>query len=206
MSKKGGVWLRNKKTLSIILIAILLISITGCSGPDPKETVEAYLETVKKGELEESEKYLVDGGSGADEDNDLDEESEELLDEISNNIFSKIEYELSDSEVDGDKAKVEAKITAPDLEKVFYEVFGDSFMMTLMEFMDEEGEIDEEELEKRMMDKFKNILNKEDLETVTQNVKINLEKKENEWLIVMDDDLLNALSGNLFSTIDLLTQ
>lgn len=194
-----------KKVISVFLIAFLTISMTGCVKNHPQDTVESYLNAIKSGELGNLDEYLLEG-------KEKNEEYEFILkDEFEQamiNAYSKLEYEILSTEIEGDNAKVEAKIKSPDLgsamEDTIMEVIPKLLEDAFNEAFNENAEdnFDEEATQKEIEETFTNKINKDKLPMVENTVKIKLVKKDKEWLIDLDKEFSNALSGDLEKSLD----
>ena len=124
------------------------------------------------------------------------------------NAYSKLEYEILSTEIEGDNAKVETKIKSPDLgsamEDTIMEVIPKLLEDAFNEAFNENAEdnFDEEATQKEIEETFINKINKDKLPMAENTVKIKLVKRDKEWLIDLDKEFSNALSGDLEKSLD----
>lgn len=195
-----------KRIISIFLIILLTFTVVGCNKNNPEDTVESYLNAIKNGDIENLEQYVVE----EDDDNNLELSEIDEDDKIKkafSKAYSKLEYEVLNVETNGDKAKVETRIKAPNLGEVMSAtlaeilpgVFEDAFEESFSE--NPEETFDETALEKQMIDVFAKNINKDDISLVENTVKIDLVKEDDKWLIKVDENLENGLTGNLIEAL-----
>lgn len=195
-----------KRIISIFLIILLTFTVVGCNKNNPEDTVESYLNAIKNGDIENLEQYVVE----EDDDNNLELSEIDEDDKIKkafSKAYSKLEYEVLNVETNGDKAKVETRIKAPNLGEVMSAtlaeilpgVFEDAFEESFSE--NPEETFDETALEKQMIDVFAKNINKNDISPVENTVKIDLVKEDDKWLIKVDENLENGLTGNLIEAL-----
>ncbi len=182
-----------KKNLQVTLIFILAIALTGCLGVSPDSVTIDFLTAVKDGDFDSVSKYIkLDGGDEFRDElvsgQDLDDEKRVEL------IFSKLSWEILSSDSSGDDASVEAKITSIDMVSVVTDVMGKIMPLAFASAFDEDA--DDSNIEELTEQYFENALSDPDAPTVTSDITIKLVKEDGDWLIVPDDDLLNALTGN----------
>lgn len=195
-----------KRIISIFLIILLTFTVVGCNKNNPEDTVESYLNAIKNGDVENLEQYVVE----EDDDNNLELSEIDEDDKIKkafSKAYSKLEYEVLNVETNGDKAKVETRIKAPNLGEVMSAtlaeilpgVFEDAFEESFSE--NPEETFDETALKKQMIDVFAKNINKDDISLVENTVKIDLVKEDDKWLIKVDENLENGLTGNLIEAL-----
>lgn len=179
-----------KKILSFLLIAMLTLGLSACNqGEKPEKVVEDYFSAVKSADVETIGKLVEDGLS--DENKEVSEEEKELV----KKIFDLISVDVvGDAKIEGKTAKVDTKITAPDMKMVFENVLA-KLIPKVMEDAFKGKEMSEEELDKLFKEHFLKQLDSKDLTMVTSEVELNLVKKDNSWVIVEDEVLENAVSG-----------
>ena len=108
-------------------------------------------------------------------------------------VFSKVDYQIVSSNVDGQNATVKAKVTSLDLPRIYGKVVGE-MMPTLMAaaFANKT-----DDTKSQLMQSFVNALNDPNAPKTTTDVDIKLVKGDKGWLIEPTDDLLGALTGNM---------
>lgn len=191
-----------KRILSLVCVFIMVFTLVSCGGESPEQAVNNALTAVKKLDEDTIERYFgEDDLLGSD---DVDDDIEDIIDtdESSKLLIEKLSFDVLSSEIDGDRAVVETEITNIDLQSIFIEYLEESFEIIMARAFDAEADEDDEELEVELEQLFTNLLSDEDNELVTSTVDINLLKDESGWKIDLDDDLLDAIFGGLFSMID----
>lgn len=191
-----------KKRLSLVCVFIMVFTLVSCGVESPEQAVNNALTAVKKSDEDTIEKYF--GEDDLLDSEDVDDDIEDIIDtdESSKLLFEKLSFDVLSSEIDGDRAVVETEITNIDLQSIFIEYLEESFDIIMARAFDAEADEDDEELEEELEQLFINLLSDEDNELLTSTVDINLLKDENGWKIDLDDDLLDAIFGGLFSMID----
>lgn len=175
----------------------MVFTLVGCSSASPDATVSNYLDSFKNGKVEEADKYIT-ATSDTDETEIIDNENPEV-DAAMKNAYSKLTYKILDSTIDGDKASVETEITAPNLGVIFTELLQEAIPLAFASAFSEDADDEMDELMNTMLiDK----LNDEDLSMITKTVDIKLVKENNTWLIDIDDNLLDAMTGNMSAIAD----
>ncbi|MFZ7121344.1 MAG: hypothetical protein ACOWWH_10375 [Eubacteriaceae bacterium] len=198
-----------KKTFLILLILLLLLSLTACSTAKPENAVSSFLDAMKNGNTEKLYDYIntaQDDSSQMFNEEDMDEifsNEDEAIDKVFKSAYNKLEYEILGSEINGDNAIVETKISAPDFASIFSEIIEESFTLALSSsFSTDTEEYNEEEMDELMNNMIVEKFSSDDLPMVENTVKINLIKSDNGWLIDPDEDFYNALTGNLLTLGD----
>jgi hypothetical protein len=191
---KGELKEMLKKVTLLLLCLILSFAMIGCSGPKPEESVKGYFDALKKQDIQAAQTLMQNGS----EDISTDAQQENIL----KLIFSKLSYEIVSSTVDQNTAVVKVKVTAPDLATVtgnmFNELLGQLLNLAFSGVEDIEAksaQLSEEYLTKALTDP-KVLL-------VTSEVDINLVKDSNtkKWLIVSDEKLADAITGNFITAM-----
>lgn len=186
-----------RKILCLALVVVLAFGLVGCgSGESAEQAVGNALDAIKSMDKEGIEKYIdydeLVEAEKSDEEADL--ESEEMI----KLVFEKLEYNIVSSEKNGDTALVTTEITNINMAKVFGEFIMEAFSLAF-------SDIEEEEMNSKMMEIFTNLINREDNEMVTITVDINLKKINDEWKIDMSDELSNAIFGGMVEAMDSLS-
>jgi uncharacterized lipoprotein YehR (DUF1307 family) len=183
-----------KKLMSLLLCLILSFAIVGCSGPKPEESVKGYFDALKKQDIQAAQGYIQNGvkdiSTGA--------QQEKLL----KLVFSKLNYEIVSSTVQKDTAVIKVNVTAPDLAIVtgnmFKDLLGQLFTLAFSGTEDIEAksaQLTEEYFTKALADP--------QVVVITSEVDINLVKDSNtkKWIIVSDEKLANAVTGNFVTAM-----
>lgn len=187
-----------KKVLSILITIAMVFALVACSNAGPDDTVSNYLDSYKNGDLEEIDKYFLDSAD-SDEAEIIDNEDPEV-DAAMENAYSKLTYEILDTNIDGDSAIVETEITAPNLGIVMTELIQEAMPLALASAFSEDE--DDDDMDALMNTMLIDKLNSEDLPMNTKTVDINLVKENENWLIDVDHALLDAMTGNMSALDD----
>ncbi|QEK11651.1 DUF4878 domain-containing protein [Crassaminicella thermophila] len=186
-----------KKIISFLLIAILTMLTVACSGPKPENTVKSFLDSYKSGNFTEAMNYIIDSENFSMEKikKDFEEKEDEKLTKAFIKTFSKLKYNIINTKIENDTAVVETEITVPNLGKVTRELIQEAFTLALSNAFSENNNQDKMDsmIETMFLDK----INSEDIPMVKKNVNIHLVKQDNSWIIKADEDLVNAITGNL---------
>lgn len=192
-----------KKIICFLLILMLTFSVVGCSSENPEKTVSSFLDSFFYGDFEEANGYVLDAEDISYESAfaETTMESDAELDEALQTAYEKSTYEILSSTIDGDTAEVETKITVPNLGSIFSEIIQEALPLAFVSAFTEDAS--DEEMDEFMSNMLIDKLNSDDIPMVTKTVNINLVKEDGTWLIEMDDILLDALSGNMSTILDL---
>ena len=139
----------------------------------------------------------IGNGMDADKINTTDEQSKQVFD----NLFNKTTYEIKSAELQEDKSVlVTADITTVDVGKAYSTAITNSFSQLLSNAFSSE-ELSDEESEQIIIDNLVNELNNSNTGTVTTTVNIKVLKVDKTWKVDYDDAFINAITGNLKSTL-----
>ncbi len=190
-----------KKIISTLLMIVLMLSLTACGGGESAEkatinTIEA-IKTVDKETLSKYMDYneLVNIN---DADNEEDSQDNEDGTEYIGNIFKNMKYKITSSKENGDTAVVSVEITNVDMSNVFTLYIQEAMSLALSQAFSEEGQTDED-MDAQMTQLLIDIIEENKATTVTNNVDINLTKVDKQWKVNVDENLQNALMGNLLT-------
>ena len=198
----------NYKHILLIFVALLtfIILFAGCTNTpsdssittgtltynklSPEDTVKGFIESIKTSDFEKTSSYTNDKDSRF-------EYGTEEEERVFKPIFSKIEYEIVSSSIGNDSAVVKTEITAPDLDKIADQAVDDA--LNEAEESALEGNTDDIKFSKMLIESFISQLAVPNLPLKTTKVNINLIKDEDtgKWVIELDEDLLNAITGDL---------
>lgn len=187
-----------KKFLSSLLALAMIISIVGCAGPKPEDTVSAFLDSFINGNFEEANKYITDSDEAFYSLEDLMNENPSAY-EAMMTAYKKMTYSILNSTVDGDKAQVETKITAPGLGTIFKEANMEAINIFLSKMFSEDSNEDFDEnyanelLNSIIIEK----LTSDTIPMITKTITINLVKEDGTWLIENEYYIYEAISGDL---------
>lgn len=179
-----------KKILSFLLVAILTLGLSACTqGEKPEKIVNDYFSAAKSFDNEALDKLVA--GEFADKDNELSEEDKELMKKIFEHISVDI---VGDAKIEGKTAKVNTKITAPDMKKVFETVM-EELIPKVRKDASEGKELSGEDIDKLVKEYVFKQLNSKDLTMVTSEVEVNLIRKDKSWEIIQEEALGDAIIG-----------
>ncbi|MBU5677985.1 DUF4878 domain-containing protein [Alkaliphilus sp. MSJ-5] len=182
-----------KKFLSVLLIIVLVFSMTACAKSDPKASVSGYLDALKSGNIEEMNKYVK--SDSEDQVKEVFNNENQMNEEAFLKAYSKLDYKILSSKVNGDTATVETEINAPNLGKIMTELIQEALPLAFAAaFKEDKSEDNMDDLMNTMLlDK----VNSDDMPMVKKTVKIDLVKENNNWIINPSNDFTNAITGNL---------
>lgn len=176
-----------KKTLSILLAAVLSLGmLAGCSASKTgaEHTVETVLNGFKTLDTEVIRRYVGSDELAASALN-LDENQAALL----NLMFENLSYKIISSDENGQNAVVTAEITNTDMSDLMGELVSRMFALAMT---------GEEITEENTVKIFREIIQTSNKKH-TEKVEIELVMTNGEWEIVPNPELLNALTGGLYS-------
>lgn len=176
------------KKICILLLTLVLV-LSACSGgrEKPEAAVSSALNAVKAYDLETAQKYFADDGMDTFYE-DVNDESEAMA----KLIFSKFNFETGEVKADGDSAVVETKITNVDMSNVFRDYVSGVFTIAF-------SGVSQEEMTQKAEDLMAELLDNKDNDVVTNTVNVSLNYEEGGWHIEMNEELMNAMLGNLLT-------
>ena len=185
----------NKTALWIIIGIIVIVAIAAIIGvtailsnsSTPQGTLEQILTALKTNDYSKVENYkeLIESSEVL-EDSEIDEEAQKLL-------FEKLEWNIKEEKIDGDTATIELEITNKDFEAVIK-----NYMQTVLKIALSGQDINEEEITNYLLDE----LRKEDVELVTENHTIVMNKIGGNWEIEDMDIFMNTLMPGLSNAME----
>jgi putative cell wall-binding protein len=116
-------------------------------------------------------------------------------------LLAKLDYKIVSSKINGDTATVTAEITNTDAAAVM-ESYVEAVVQLAMQqaALPKESQMSEEELEQQLAQIFIGLI-KDEQQTTTTTVEVNLVKNHNSWTITMDEPFQDALLGGMISSI-----
>ena len=110
---------------------------------------------------------------------------EELSQEAQQLIFEKLTWKIQSTKQEGDKATVEIEITNKD-----FKVIIGNYMQKVIQLAFSGQNVQEEEMTNYLMEELRN----QEVQTITSNQSISLEKRDGQWQIVTEkSELVNVL-------------
>lgn len=170
---------KKKKSNTGIIIGVVVVALVVIAAlaymflmvDSPKKTVETMLSDLKTGNYSQSILANV-----LDEE-DFDQEAQRLL-------FDRLEWKILNVNEEGNRATVEVEITNKD----FKTIMG-NYMQRIIKAAFSGQEVNEEEMTNYLIDE----LNNSEIQNVTSNQSIILEKKDGKWKATEENDFVNIL-------------
>ena len=194
-TEKKATWLPTVIVVVIVLIIAAILTIMIITTSAPKKSLDSLLTNLKAGDFEKAQQYL----SG-----EMDLSTDDLEGEAQKLLFEKLEWKIDKvSENDDNTATIEVEITTKDFQTIV-----NNYMQKALEAV--KGAItgggstesfSSDDFEKYFIEELKN----EEIQTTTTTATINAVKEDNEWKIVSDEDLTNALLPGLEETVNSLS-
>jgi hypothetical protein len=178
-----------KKATIMFMLVSLVLTLAAC-GAKPDETVKNFFDAAKKSDFTTMANFIKKNGNK--DTFKYDDKDQEKIVKV---VFSKVNYEIVSSTVDGKNATVKTKVTSLDLPKIYGKTVSD-LMPSLFASALSNGNSDD--AKNQLMQTFLNAMNDPNASKTTTEVDIKLVKDDKKgWLIDPNDDLLNAMTGNL---------
>lgn len=180
-----------KKTFGFLTTLVLLFAFVGCSGGESPETaVSNYLTAFQTLDLETIAKYTSDSTGTTDTADDAISDLEN--DETGMAFVENMTFEVLSSTQEDDTATVKVSITNVDMANAMGKAITEIFSLAF-------SGLSEEEMEQRSTEILRSAITDNKDVTLTKEVDISLVRGENNWLIVPNDDLIDAITGGLIS-------
>lgn len=179
--------MKQKLSAFVVLIILLVLSV-GC-GSKPYETAtENFLKAYQGKDIDGAEQFIDKPDKTYSNLFALKDSDKQLFGEA----FSHLEYEIVESKLEKDKAEVVVNIKAKNLGQVNELFIAEIYRLAL------EEKKDGFEIEKMMGDLYLKFLNQADIKMTETKTTIHLTKKSNQWLIIPDFELRDAITGGLY--------
>lgn len=167
----------------IAVVAVICIALSMQKKDSPKQAVENKLKDLKTGTYtQEMLSELLLQGEG------------EYNTEMAKLFFEKLEWKVLKVEEDGDKATVEVEITNKDFKTIMGNYMQKALKVALS------GNVNEEEMKNFLMEELKN----QEIQTVTNNKSITVQKKDEKWEVEEDEEFVNGVFPGLSEAINAL--
>ncbi len=178
------------------------------SFPTPEQNLDEAFSALKNGDFEQLQTYIFSDGAPVElndgfdltmmEQYDIDPEMlSDATDIITNSLYQHLDYEVLDSEIISDKARLTVSLTTPDGEALI-ETFINEFATLYAKNLFSGGSNPEELAGEVILSMLENLDTLCERKTTTQTV-INMVKGEEHWLIEADEELLDAITGGSIS-------
>lgn len=188
--------IKLKNICSVLLIMACMFTLTSCKEVENAEkAVTDFMTAIQNCDYETM--ASIGNGMDADKINTTDEQGKQIFD----NLFNKTTYEIKSAELQEDKSVlVTTDITTVDVGKAYSTAITNSFSQLLNNAFSGE-ELSDKESEQIIIDNLVNELNNSNTGTVTTTVNIKVLKVDKTWKVDCDDAFINAITGNLKSTL-----
>ncbi len=186
------------KKLGIFLLVLMLSFNVACSKGETAEQATANaLSAIKTLDKESLSKYM-DYNDLVESNEDGNVEKAEEADEQLKKIFENLDYKIVATDEKENEAVVKAEITNVDMEKVMGEVIKSAFAEAFSQaFTSSEEQQSDNESEQVINEYFSQAIEENKDSKVVNTVDIKLTKVDGQWKINMNDELQNALMGNM---------
>lgn len=181
----------TKRLITLFLLLVFVSTFIGC-GPKPDVTVTNFFNAIKQGDLQKAA-ALVKSDEQSKDELKFDDPSQE---KVVKSIFSKVDYTIGKSVVNGNNATIDVKVTSVDLTKVYAKMIPDLLGKYMTQAMSGE-KVDEAKQNQEIMDYLVNAINDASAEKFSSDLQVKLVKDKKGWVIEPADDLFNAIIGNL---------
>ena len=157
-----------------VVLIMLVMWATGCAtGPGPKEVMGKYLDAYGRGNYEEAYPLLSSTDKAA---KSLDAFSDSEESEFMAILGPKVSYQVKGIKTEGDNAKANVEVKAPDVKGVFGELLGTIMGMVLG------GEQDSDALEKMLAERVQG----KNWPTITRTEFYDLVKEKDGWKVFLN--------------------
>ena len=211
----------KRKLLVITAIMVMIAVLSGCGPkiPTPTETTDSFLQALKSQDAEAiagvydgTDVDLLEAASDSAEDNETDGDSETtdtgLEAAYEEQMLPKMldfDYELSNEQIDGDKATVDVKITTYRIGDAFTAFFSDYISQAFMLAFSDASEEDLDALATTILSgKLADLSEK----TYEKTATLSLSMKDDKWVVdnIEDsDEFLDAITGGLVTSMKTMT-
>lgn len=211
----------KRKLLVITAIMVMMAVLSGCGSkiPTPTETTDSFLQALKSQDAEAiasvydgTDVDLLEAASDSAEDNETDGDSETtdtgleaVYEEQMLPKMLDFDYELSNEQIEGDKATVDVKITTYRIGDAFTAFFSDYISQAFMLAFSDASEEDLDALATTILSgKLADLSEK----TYEKTATLSLSMKDDKWVVdnIEDsDEFLDAITGGLVTSMKAMT-
>lgn len=153
----------------IIIVLVAMLAYMFSKKDSPRQTVETMLSDLKSGNYSQS--ILA----GMLQEEEFDQETQKLL-------FDKLDWKILNVSEEGDKATVEIEITNKDFKTII-----ENYMQRIIKVAFSGENPSEEEITNYLVEELKN----DEVQNVTSNQVIVLEKKDGKWEVTEENNFVN---------------
>lgn len=178
--------------VTVILIAALAIGIvcTILLQDTPSKSIEAMLIAFKTGDFIKAEEYV--NYKEMMQDSNLSNE-EDMTSEAQKLFFDRLEWNINEIKKDANTATAQVEITNKD-----YKTIISNYMQKVLKIAFSGQAMSEKEMQDYLIEELKN----QEVQTATNMVTMQLEKKDGKWRVISNDDLMYGLMPGLKEAMD----
>lgn len=173
------------KFISLFIMAISLVSLTGCNDKTPTEAMTEYMDVIKGGSDSKIIQSIIASNNSLTEDENAKEMTKKIISKYGN-----MTYTINSEEINGEEAKVNVTANVPDLNKAMQDFIQEALSKSLESAFSSEKPTEEEQ-NKFYEETFSKLL--ENISYVDNTADITLVKKDNTWEIKNEDDMKKLL-------------
>ncbi len=191
-----------KRFMCMVLTIAFIVSLAGCSSrASAKSVVDNAIQAFQNADIESMQQYWGDTDLTSSEDSLEDDVYTQQLLEL---LSSGLTYEITDSseDVKAGTATVTVELTNIDMSTVFSEWMGEIFSQALVyAFLPAEQQPSEEELNDLSMELFQEAIENHTDDKVANTIDIPLSLVENKWKIDQSDEIIDAMTGGMMTSL-----
>lgn len=178
------------KHFTIVCLVIFTLSIlSGCLAPSPQSAVKYYYELMLSHKYETAEKAMTSDSKKL---AFTDKQKRKFLD----SVFNKCSYKILSTKIVKDTATVRVKFTAPDMKNIADVAVEDFQIRLSSKNIGNSPTIQIDTLSSNMQRSTIKYINTE------FDVKLTKDKENNNWLVFVDENLIEAMSGNMLEALN----
>ena len=190
-----------KKLMCMVLAIALMVPLAGCSRASAESVVEDAIQAFQSADVDAIRQSWGNTDLASSEDSaEEDAYTQQLLEPIASGLT----YQITDSTEDAKAgtATVTVEFTSIDMNAVFSEWMGELVSQALgYAFLPADQQPSEEELSELSIEIFCDVVENHTDDKVTNTVDIPLSLVENEWKIDTSDEVLDAMTGGMITTL-----
>ncbi len=195
--------MKLKHALLLTIVFCLVISLTACSGAlTPKDAVKSLFSALEEYDIEKLKEILTEFPNADDCAITYDPFSDKPYVLLYQKAYKdQLKYEiLSINEASGTEATIKLKVNHPDLKSAYSTALYTSMAMIFSDekLFNEIIENEDMEISNYVPNQMQNMVAQGNVEMIETEFTLQLTKKDNQWVIVTDEQLKNLISSNLF--------
>lgn len=183
-----------KKSLAILLSAVLAVCLAACGGTDEAETaVRGMFGAFQSLDFEEAEKYV-----NMETIADMESNEEGILQprRMMEALFDRLSYNILSSEKkDADTVLVKTEVTAVNMTDLVSDWLPELYASMIAEL--QQGQQPGEEQNQQLMETFLNLARQDGRTMLTTTVDIPVVRRDGSWRVEADEAFVDAVMGGL---------